>query len=283
MRIARVLTAIACATVLSTTAIPAAGAQHPHAGPPPVDLSVTPSSATVESTPCGEVAFQVAMTNPRDRAIYTDVHITAAPALHLRQPVLSTYIPANTTVTDSVSVYPAADAEPGKYQVSLDAGKKPVTLPVKVAQPETSGDLARTATPTASSAHGGFMPCGAVDGVTDQANWGAASSGWNDGTKGQFPDWYQVTFDQAKQVSEVDLTTRDGGTTPASKKGLRDYDIQVKADHDWHTVASVRGNTQGTVRSRFDPVTTTAVRIYITKANDGYSRIMELEVYGASS
>lgn len=160
------------ATALTVGFLPAAHAGHVDKSAT-VGLSVTPSSATVEATPCGEAVFQLAMTNSRDRPIYTDVYITADAGLDLRQPVLSTYIPANTTVTDSVSAFPAAGASPGRYQVRMDAGKKPVEIPITVVRPEAGHDLARTATPTASSSHGGFMPCGAVDGDINQADWGA--------------------------------------------------------------------------------------------------------------
>lgn len=78
------------------------------------------------------------------------------------------------------------------------------------------------------------------------------------------------------------MITRDSASKPASAKGLSDYDVQVKSGGEWQTVAEVRNNTQEMIRSAFDPVTTTAVRIYITGANDSYSRILELEVYGAS-
>jgi hypothetical protein len=133
----------------------------------------------------------------------------------------------------------------------------------------------------ASSEHLPVYPaCGATDGDHDSAHW-ATTTGWNDGTRGLFPDWLQVTFSQPETVSRVDLYTLDSTRYPAARYGLRDWDVQVDSGGQWTTVAQVRGNTAGLVSSAFAPVRTSGVRILALASNEGltYSRVVELEVY----
>jgi alpha-L-rhamnosidase len=81
-------------------------------------------------------------------------------------------------------------------------------------------------------------------------------------------------------LSRIDVLTLDAPGQPASVNGLRDYDVQVLVDGAWTSVASVRGNTAGTIESTFPPVRTSALRLLITDSNDhGYSRVVELEGY----
>lgn len=278
MRMTRVALVLTCAMALTAATMGSAQARPP--GPPSVEVAVSPQSGTVETTPCGLLRLDVGMTNDRDRAVYTDVRLHADPALHLPEPVVSSWIPAHQTVTTSVPIKPAGDAAPGAYHVTIDGGRRPVTVPVAVQEPETHGDLARNATPTASSSHGGFTPCMAVDGNLDQSDW-AQTTGWNDGTSHQFPDWLQVKFAAPHQVDKVVVVTRDTDAKPASVKGVRDYDIQALVDGEWATIGTVRGNTAEVITTTVGPVTTDTVRIVISDTNDHkYSRVLELEVYG---
>jgi hypothetical protein len=132
----------------------------------------------------------------------------------------------------------------------------------------------------ASSTHGNFAACGAVDGNTDSADWDTLT-GWNDGTSRVWPDTYTVDFGGPQPIDRVVLYTLDSARYPASRYGLRDFDVQVLRDGDWTTVQSVRGNTQGKVDLALDPpVSTTSVRVVTLASNSAdYSRIVELEVY----
>jgi alpha-L-rhamnosidase len=63
--------------------------------------------------------------------------------------------------------------------------------------------------------------------------------------------------------------------------GLRDFDVEALVGGDWRTVATVRGNTTGTVERSFTPVSASALRLVVRDSNDHkYSRVMELEAYG---
>ncbi|QNE19459.1 discoidin domain-containing protein [Kribbella qitaiheensis] len=135
---------------------------------------------------------------------------------------------------------------------------------------------------TASSDHLPVYPaCGAVDGDRDSEHW-AKSTGWNDATKGNFPDWLQLTFDQPETAGRVNLYTLNSKQYPAASYGLKDWDIQAKVGGAWQTVASVRNNQSGLTSTTFTPTTTTALRVLTLTSNEGptYSRIVELEAYG---
>jgi len=77
------------------------------------------------------------------------------------------------------------------------------------------------------------------------------------------------------------VLTIDAPEQPASGYGLRDYDVEALVGGSWQVVASVRGNTAGTVDSAFEPVTTAALRLKTLDSNDhAYSRVIEFEAYG---
>lgn len=245
-----------------------------------VSIEVHPGSGELAAVPCGEQVLDIEMTNETDRALFSDAYVSAQGPLHVSRPAVSSYLPAGYTLTAAVRVSVTGDADPGTYTVAVSAGGDTVRVPITVR--ELDGDnLARAGTPTASSTHGGWSACGAVDGSRDQSDWGGPSTtGWVDGTKNNWPDWYQVSFDQGEQVGSVKLTTISRANKPASEAGIRDWDVQVRRDGAWETVATVRDNEQGTVRSTFSAVETGAVRILIRSSNHPkYSAIVELEIY----
>lgn len=243
-----------------------------------VAVAFSPDRGKLAAVPCGVQVLELRITNDSDDAFFTDVALSAQAPLRIARRAVSTYVPAGYTVTVPVEVRAQPGGDPGTYEVTADGGRDQALARVSVEE-LTGDDLARGATPTASSTHGGFPVCGIVDGDRDQSDW-AELTGWNDGTKGDFPDWVRVDFAQPQQVGAAEIVTRNGSSTPARVKGLRDWDVQVRADGEWQTVATVEDNEQGTVRSQFPAVTTSAVRILIHASNDGsYSRIVELSVY----
>jgi hypothetical protein len=66
--------------------------------------------------------------------------------------------------------------------------------------------------------------------------------------------------------------------------GLIDYQVQVLSPaNSWVTVGSVTGNTWAMNTFDFTPYATTAIRVYITKAEGPgfyYSRIVEIQAWG---
>ncbi len=162
--------------------------------------------------------------------------------------------------------------------LTLAIGGHSASVPI-----EGTDDLARVAVMAASSTHSGWDPARTNDGQTaaqtDYSVWNSGA-GWNDGTTKEWPDWLAATWSAPQQVGHVRVLTIDQSDHPASQYGLRDYDVQALVGGAWTTVASVRGNTLGTVDSTFPQVSTIAVRLLIIDSNDHtYSRVVELEAY----
>lgn len=262
---------------------PSALAENGATGPA-VTVSVAPADARVIAAPCGMTWLDVTIVNHTTKARFVDVWVEPESPVRTSRDLLSTYVPASGEVTAPLRVSAPSDATQGAYDLTFDVGRvdeQPATVPVTVEQRPTGPDtnLAFASAASASSTHGNFAVCGAVDGNSDSADW-SVSTGWNDGTRAVFPDWYAVEFDQTRQVDRVVLHTLNSATYPASGYGLRDWDVQVLDGAEWRTVDAVRANTVGTVTSTFDPVSTSSIRVLTSASNDSaYSRIVELEAY----
>lgn len=250
---------------------------------PPVTVDVEPAQAEVLAAPCGTAGLDVTITNNTSEAKYVDVWVEPAAPVRTSRDLLSTYVPANGAVMTPIKASAPSAAEPGTYPMLFRVGRSgaETTVPVTVV-PRPSGpdaNLALGGAASASSTHGNFAVCGAVDGNSDSEAWSTAT-GWNDGTRDAFPDWYTVEFEEPTQLSRVVLHTLDSSRYPAGQYGLQDWDVQVLDGTTWRTVSTVRDNALGAVTSSFDPVTTTSVRVLASASNDNaYSRIVELEAY----
>ncbi|TDC79229.1 hypothetical protein E1283_03215 [Streptomyces hainanensis] len=273
-----------CATVVATLAVsaPANGA----GGRTEITLSAEPGELDLIPLPCFPSTIQATMTNTGPEPRFADMTLTAEEPLSLSRDIFSSYLPATNPdqpVSATVEVRADRDTPPGTYDVLLEQGRQRLSVPVHVRQipPKGPGDnLAWGEEAFASSTHGNFSVCGGVDGNTNQAQWDT-HTGWNDGTPAVFPDTYGVRLPEERHVDEVETLTLDSASYPASRFGLRDWDVQVLDDGQWQTVAEVRGNTSGLVTTRFEPTTAEAVRLLIHNSNDArYSRVMELEVSG---
>ncbi|MEV4755677.1 discoidin domain-containing protein [Micromonospora sp. NPDC049559] len=263
-------------------AVPAA-AGHPDTAR--LSLAADVDQVRVDPVPCANQGFELRFGNTGRTEVYADAFLEAPAPLQLSRYLVSSYLPAGYTLKVKISVSAPRSTPPGRYTITAHAGSQRLALPVEVAPApvETTGNLARYVPVSASSENLPTYPaCGAVDGDRDSTHW-ASTTGWNDATKGSFPDWLQVTFDQPQVVGRVDLYTLDSAKYPAARYGLRDWDVQVRVGTGWQTVAEVRGNLLGLVSSTFTPVTTGAVRIVTLASNEGvtYSRVVEFEVYHA--
>ena len=189
----------------------------------------------------------------------------------------SVSIDAGQTVPVVVHVSRSGSA-PATGTLTVNAGAGSVTVAITA-----TDDVVRTAAMGASSTHSGWNPARTNDGQTaaqaDYTLWNDGA-GWNDNDKGFWPDTLTAMWPAPVTLSRIDVLTLDAPSQPASANGLRDYDVQVLLDGAWTSVASVRGNTAGTIESTFAPVRTSALRLLITDSNDhGYSRVVELEGY----
>jgi hypothetical protein len=267
----------------------AAGITGPAAADRSVQRGLTLGSdvaqVAVIPVPCAKQGFELRFGNTGKTAVYADAFLEADAPLTLSRELVSSYLPPGYTLKVPIDVNAPRGTAPGKYSISIKAGDQKLTVPVEVGEPpvDTSGNLARFVPVTASSEHLPVYPaCGAVDGDRDSEHWGK-TTGWNDATKGNFPDWLQVTFDTPQLVGRVDLYTLNSKQYPAAAYGLKDWDVQAQLNNTWQTVAQVRGNTSALTSSKFTPVTATALRILALSSNEGptYSRIVELEAYAS--
>ena len=143
---------------------------------------------------------------------------------------------------------------------------------------------------SASSFYGvEFGPAGAINGDRRGANW-ENGGGWNDATDNSFPDWLQVDFAGNQTISEIDVfSVQDafwdpGEPTPAmtfTQYGLRDFEVQYWNGAAWQTIpeAVVTNNSQVWRQFTFAPITTSHIRIVVSRTVDGWSRIAEVEAY----
>jgi F5/8 type C domain len=251
--------------------------------PAPVTLSATPDRLEIFPLPCLTGTIEAAMTNGGDEPVYADAFITAEQPLEASRTMFSSYLPPGYTAVAPIELWAPREAPAGEYELRIESGRAVLDVPVTVLQPPPKGpgdNLAFGEQASASSTHGNFDVCGGVDGNADSEDWDVRT-GWNDATRSQFPDTYQVALAGPARVDRVELYTLDSARWPAARYGLRDWDVLMLAGGEWRAVAQVRGNTSGHVTTTFDAVTAEAVRIVALGSNDGaYSRIVELEVYG---
>jgi subtilisin family serine protease len=143
----------------------------------------------------------------------------------------------------------------------------------------------------ASSTFNTSYPAGSAnDGDRRGMNWGA-SGGWNDGTANSYPDWLEIDFNGAKALDEIDVfTVQDNYASPAeptlsmsfSSYGIRDFEVQYWSGTAWQDVpgGAVTNNSKVWRQFFLSPITTTKVRVYVTSALNGYTRITEMEAWG---
>lgn len=132
-----------------------------------------------------------------------------------------------------------------------------------------------------------YDPRGVIDGDRKGLNW-ERGGGWNDATRGVFPDWIQLTFPCEQAVNRVVVAHLQNNfaapvepttETPATFYQLVDYDVQTWDGRNWQTVKQVRGNDRALNDLSFAAVTTRGVRLNVLAANGFYSRVVELEVF----
>ena len=282
MRIPR-QTVVAAGTLLAAALL---GSSSLPAATSDVAVSVAPEQLSVVGLPCFPGTLNLTMTNTGSQDRYADLTLEPTGPLQLSRTLFSSWLPAvdpDQPVSAPVEVRVPRDTTPGSYKIDVEVDRSKVTVPVTVEPLPSKGpgdNLALGEQATASSTHGNFTLCGAVDGDKDPEHWDTLT-GWNDGTRAVFPDTYDVALSTPATVNRVELYTLDSVKYPARLNGLRDWDVQAKVGGTWQTVAQVRGNTLGHVTSTFDPVQAEAVRILCLDGNDHtYSRIVELEVYG---
>jgi hypothetical protein len=138
-------------------------------------------------------------------------------------------------------------------------------------------------------------PAAAINGDRRGIHWGSdpsTGSGWHDATNNAFPDSLEVTFAGARTIDEVDVfTVQDAYTSPSepteamtfSLYGVTNFTVEYwdASSSAWATVpgGAVSGNDKVWRKITFATVTTTKIRVSVSAALAGYSRVVEVEAW----
>jgi len=138
-----------------------------------------------------------------------------------------------------------------------------------------------------------FEPAFAIDGVLHTTS--AGGNYWRD--EG-LPSWLEVVFDGVKTIDEIDVITiqvpgYDTGADPSesdpksfSSQGAENFEVQYLNGSTWDRVPNglIIGNSAAFRKITFPPamktITTSKIRVYVSKSSDGVARIVELEAWG---
>lgn len=156
------------------------------------------------------------------------------------------------------------------------------------------------ATVTASSTFDANRSASAtINGDRKGTHWGSdptTGSGWHDATQNVYPDWLQVNFAGAKTINEIGIfTVQDNFTSPVeptetltfTQYGVTDFKVEYWNGSAWSPVSggNVSANNKVWRKLTFPPISTDKIRIVVSAAQAGYSRITEVEAFtiGATS
>jgi hypothetical protein len=149
---------------------------------------------------------------------------------------------------------------------------------------------ANGATTTASSTYGlNYHVASVINGDRQGLNWNAGG-GWNDATANAHPDWLEVSFAGPRVVDEVSVfTLQDSPASPAepteattfTKYGVTAFNVEYWDGSSWQAVPGgvVTSNNKVWRKFNFPAVTTGKIRVLVTGALAGYSRLTEVEAY----
>src|SRR4029078_9416211 len=118
-------------------------------------------------------------------------------------------------------------------------------------------------------------------------NW-TAGGGWADGTQDQYPDWVEIDFNGSKTISQVVVYTsaddwqhpvEPNDTMTFTQFGIQDFTVQAWNGSAWQTLGTATNNNL--VKRTFNvAVTTTKIRVNVTRSMVSLSRITEIEAIG---
>jgi hypothetical protein len=197
------------------------------------------------------------------------VTVTAAANTAGARSATLTIAGAAVTVSQAAPVTPAPPPASGRVNVAL----------------ASAGAIASASSTFSTS----FPAAGTIDGDRRGLNWGRGG-GWHDATGNQYADWLQIDFAGAKSINEVSVVTvQDAYLTPVeptsaltfSQYGVTDFTVQYWDGAQWKAVpgGTISGNRQVLRTVTFTTVTTSRIRVWVTGAADGYSRVTEVEAY----
>jgi hypothetical protein len=144
------------------------------------------------------------------------------------------------------------------------------------------------------STYSDYGPAGTIDGDRNGLNWGHGG-GWNAAAPMTFGDgdWLEIDFAAPQTINEIDVfTVQDLYTAPVTPTltqlftlwGVTDFEVQYWNGVQWLVVpgGTVTGNAHVWRQFSFAPLTTERIRIWVTGALGGYSRITEVEAFSVA-
>ncbi|HEU5479695.1 MAG TPA: discoidin domain-containing protein, partial [Candidatus Tumulicola sp.] len=124
----------------------------------------------------------------------------------------------------------------------------------------------------------------------DRTGAGFGSGGiWEDANAYTFPDWVQIDFAGTKTLDHVIVySMQDSYGQPVEPTdtmtfhsyGVIDFMVQGWDGSQWVTLGTVTGNDLVKRTVTFPAFTTDRIRVVITNAENGYSRLAEVEAFG---
>ena len=151
----------------------------------------------------------------------------------------------------------------------------------------------------ASTANGGRVSVSSTYGTTYAATYAidgnrraaVSKNTWADATSSAYPDWLRVDFSSSKTINEIHVFTGQATdtveptTTMTSSYTIADFQVQYWTGTQWVVVPGgvVTGNRNIWRKFVFAPVTTTAIRVLVTRSQVMFSRIAEIEAYEGST
>jgi hypothetical protein len=266
------------------------------AGAPPAPTTTTMTSSSNPSTVGASVTFTASVTgsNPTGNVNFTngEASISGCSAVALtgsgntRSAACSTS--ALTQGTHSIVASYGGDS--GNATSASAALSQVVNASsggsIDVALASNGGVASASSTYVAA---GVLFPVSAIiDGNRAGLNWGNGG-GWNDGTYNAWPDWVQINFSSAQTINKVIVyTLQDNYTSPVDPPdsltftlyGVTAFQVQGWNGSSWVNLgAAVSGNNLVKRAVSFPAITTTQIRVTITAALGGYSRLTEVEAW----
>ena len=97
----------------------------------------------------------------------------------------------------------------------------------------------------------------------------------------KLPGWVELAWDQPQTIGAVRIVTGQAGP----KTPITDFVLQSREGADFRDIPGTKaaGNESCDWHAKFEPVTTTAVRLFVTRTPGDLTRIWELELYGATA
>jgi len=256
------------------------------AAPAPAPDTIAPTvPAGLSATPVSSAQINLSWTASTDNVGVTGYKVYRGGVL-VGNPTTTSYNDTGLTASTSYSY------TVGACDAANNCSAQSTSVSATTMSASTSSNIALSsagAVASASSTYSSAFPVGAVnDNQRTGVNW-INGGGWNDATFNTQPDWVQINFNGTKSIDRVVVyTLQDNYPNPIEPTdtltfntyGVTDFTVQGWNGSAWTTLATVSGNNLVKRTVNFTAFTTDQIRVNVTSALAGYSRIIEIEAWG---